>query len=122
MDLNEQLRRTFIIVTHDIATATRVADYIGMLYRRNLVRFGPAKEMFDSEIPVVRQFLAGDTEGPIGMSEEKDRRSHRAARHRPRRTDEMEGPRARPMVAAIAGRTKRRRRRQVRGRARPDST
>ena len=43
-----------------------------MLYRRNLVQFGPAKEMFDSEIPVVRQFLAGATEGPIGMSEEKD--------------------------------------------------
>ena len=28
--------------------------------------------MFESDIPVVRQFLAGDTEGPIGMSEEKD--------------------------------------------------
>jgi phospholipid/cholesterol/gamma-HCH transport system ATP-binding protein len=72
MDLNRQLQATFIVVTHDIATARKVADYIGMLYRRNLVRFGPAREMFESEIPVVRQFLAGDTEGPIGMSEEKD--------------------------------------------------
>ncbi|MDQ3956161.1 MAG: ABC transporter ATP-binding protein [Actinomycetota bacterium] len=72
IDLNRQLNSTFIVVTHDIATARRVADYIGMLYRRNLVRFGPAKDMFDSEIPVVRQFLSGDTEGPIGMSEEKD--------------------------------------------------
>jgi phospholipid/cholesterol/gamma-HCH transport system ATP-binding protein len=43
-----------------------------MLYRRNLVRFGPAREMFNSEIPVVRQFLSGSTDGPIGMSEEKD--------------------------------------------------
>ena len=72
MDLNRQLGATFIVVTHDIATARKVADYIGMLYRRNLVRFGPAREMFESDIPVVRQFLAGDTEGPIGMSEEKD--------------------------------------------------
>jgi phospholipid/cholesterol/gamma-HCH transport system ATP-binding protein len=72
LDLNRQLRCTMIVVTHDILTAKRVSDYIGMLYRRNLVRFGPAKEMFDSDIPVVRQFLAGDTEGPIGMSEEKD--------------------------------------------------
>jgi phospholipid/cholesterol/gamma-HCH transport system ATP-binding protein len=72
MDLNKQLEATFIVVTHDIATAKQVADYIGMLYRRNLVRFGPAKEMFTSDIPVVRQFLTGDTEGPIGMSEEKD--------------------------------------------------
>ncbi|MDQ4058645.1 MAG: ABC transporter ATP-binding protein, partial [Actinomycetota bacterium] len=73
IDLNRQLNSTFMVVTHDIATARRVADYIGMLYRRNLVRFGPAREMFDSDIPVVRQFLAGDTDGPIGMSEEKDR-------------------------------------------------
>ena len=72
IDLNKQLEATFMVVTHDIATARRIADFIGMLYRRNLVQFGPAKEMFDSDIPVVRQFLAGDTEGPIGMSEEKD--------------------------------------------------
>src|SRR5688572_31049112 len=72
MDLNKQLEATFIVVTHDIATAKQVADFIGMLYRRNLVKFGPAREMFSSDIPVVRQFLAGDTEGPIGMSEEKD--------------------------------------------------
>jgi phospholipid/cholesterol/gamma-HCH transport system ATP-binding protein len=72
IDLNRQLNATFIVVTHDIATARNVADYIGMLYRRNLVKFGPAKEMFESDIPVVRQFLAGATDGPIGMSEEKD--------------------------------------------------
>jgi phospholipid/cholesterol/gamma-HCH transport system ATP-binding protein len=72
IDLNRQLNATFMVVTHDIATAKRVADYIGMLYRRNLVKFGPGKEMFNSDIPVVRQFLSGDTDGPIGMSEEKD--------------------------------------------------
>jgi phospholipid/cholesterol/gamma-HCH transport system ATP-binding protein len=72
LDLNRQLKATFIVVTHDIATAKRVSDYIGMLYRRNLVRFGPAREMFSSDIPVVRQFLSGSTDGPIGMSEEKD--------------------------------------------------
>jgi phospholipid/cholesterol/gamma-HCH transport system ATP-binding protein len=72
LDLNRQLEATFIVVTHDIATAKNVADYIGMLYRRNLVQFGPAKDMFESDIPVVRQFLAGATDGPIGMSEEKD--------------------------------------------------
>ena len=72
LDLNRQLQATFLVVTHDIATAKRIADYIGMLYRRNLVRFGPAREMFESDQPEVRQFLAGDTTGPIGMSEEAD--------------------------------------------------
>jgi phospholipid/cholesterol/gamma-HCH transport system ATP-binding protein len=71
-DLNAQLGMCSVVVTHDIATCRRVADYIGMLAQRKLVRFGTAKAMFESDIPVVRQFLAGDTEGPIGMAEEKD--------------------------------------------------
>src|ERR687893_639802 len=62
----------YVVITLDIMSARRVAEDIAILYRRNLVRFGPAREMFESEIPVVRQFLTGDTEGPIGMSEEKD--------------------------------------------------
>jgi phospholipid/cholesterol/gamma-HCH transport system ATP-binding protein len=72
LDLSRKLRATFIVVTHDIATAKRVADHIGMLYLRNLVKFGTNDEMFASTIPVVRQFLAGATKGPIGMSEEAD--------------------------------------------------
>jgi phospholipid/cholesterol/gamma-HCH transport system ATP-binding protein len=72
LDLNRQLEATFLVVTHDIATARRVADYIGMLYLRNLIQFGTKDEMFTSEIAAVRQFLAGATKGPIGMSEESD--------------------------------------------------
>jgi phospholipid/cholesterol/gamma-HCH transport system ATP-binding protein len=80
LDLNRQLASTMIVVTHDIATARRVADYIGMLYLSHLVQFGTAKAMFDSKIPVVKQFLAGAIEGPIGMSEEADRGKGQDAR------------------------------------------
>jgi phospholipid/cholesterol/gamma-HCH transport system ATP-binding protein len=73
LDLKEKLGATMIIVTHHIPSARQIADYIGLLFRRKLVSFGPAQDMFDSENPVVKQFLAGATEGPIGMSEEKDR-------------------------------------------------
>ncbi len=72
LDLNNKLGSTMLVVTHDIATARRVADFIGMLYLRNLVAFGSKEEMFNSDVPVVRQFLAGATDGPIGMSEEAD--------------------------------------------------
>jgi len=73
IDLKDQTGATMIIVTHHIPSARQIADYIGLLFRRKLVKFGPANEMFESEDPVVKQFLAGTTEGPIGMSEEKDR-------------------------------------------------
>jgi len=72
LDLNRKLGPTMIVVTHDIATARRIADHIGMLYLSKLVKFGTNKEMFECDIPAVRQFLAGETKGPIGMSEEAD--------------------------------------------------
>lgn len=72
VDLNAQIDATFLIVTHDIGTARTVPDNIGMLFRRNLVMYGPREVLLTSTEPVVEQFLNGRRQGPIGMSEEKD--------------------------------------------------
>ncbi|MCX9190555.1 ABC transporter ATP-binding protein [Carbonactinospora thermoautotrophica] len=72
VDLNCQTEATFLIVTHDIASARQVPDNIGLLFRRELVMFGPREELLTSDIPVVKQFLNGRMQGPIGMAEEKD--------------------------------------------------
>ena len=72
VDLNAQTDATFLIVTHDIGTARTVPDNLGMLFRRELVMFGPREVLLTSDVPVVDQFLNGRKEGPIGMSEEKD--------------------------------------------------
>jgi len=72
VDLNAQYGATFLIVTHDINTARTVPDNIGLLFRRELVMFGPREMLLSSEEPVVRQFLNARKVGPIGMSEEKD--------------------------------------------------
>jgi len=72
VDLNAQIDATFLIVTHDIGTARTVPDNIGMLFRRELVMFGPREVLLTSTEPAVEQFLLGRREGPIGMSEEKD--------------------------------------------------
>ncbi|WP_328808225.1 ABC transporter ATP-binding protein [Nonomuraea antri] len=72
IDLNAQLDTTMLIVTHNIEIASTVPDNMGMLFRRDLVAFGPRELLLTSEDEVVRQFLAGDPHGPIGMSEEKD--------------------------------------------------
>ena len=44
VDLNAQIEATFLIVTHDINTARTVPDNIGLLYRRHLAMFGPARD------------------------------------------------------------------------------
>jgi phospholipid/cholesterol/gamma-HCH transport system ATP-binding protein len=72
IDLNARIDATIVIVTHNIQIATTVPDNIGMLFRGELVGFGPRELMLTSPNPVIAQFLEGRRLGPIGMSEEKD--------------------------------------------------
>ncbi len=72
IDLNAQIDATMLIVTHNLDIAATVPDNMGMLFRRELVAFGPRELLLTSQEPVVRQFLSGRRSGPIGMSEEKD--------------------------------------------------
>ncbi|MEU0511469.1 ATP-binding cassette domain-containing protein [Amycolatopsis sp. NPDC006125] len=72
IDVNAQIDATFLIVTHNINLARTVPDNLGMLFRKELVMFGPREVLLTSEEPVVKQFLNGRMDGPIGMSEEKD--------------------------------------------------
>jgi phospholipid/cholesterol/gamma-HCH transport system ATP-binding protein len=58
---------TFAVITHDIMSARRVADYINVLWRGRIVEAGPAEDMLNSENPFIRQFLAGESQGPLSM-------------------------------------------------------
>jgi len=58
---------TYIVITHDIMSARRVAEHIAVLWKGRIVESGPAQDLFDSPNPFVRQFLAGDAVGPLGM-------------------------------------------------------
>jgi phospholipid/cholesterol/gamma-HCH transport system ATP-binding protein len=58
---------TFCVVTHDIMSARRVADYINVLWKGRIVEAGPAEDMLNSENPFIRQFLSGESQGPLTM-------------------------------------------------------
>ncbi len=63
---------TFFVITHNIASVKRIADYMGILFRSRLVKFATKEEMIACDDPVIRQFLEGRPEGPIGMDEMAD--------------------------------------------------
>ncbi len=58
---------TFCVITHDILTARRVADYINVLWKGRIVEAGPSEDMLNSENPFIRQFLSAESEGPLAM-------------------------------------------------------
>jgi phospholipid/cholesterol/gamma-HCH transport system ATP-binding protein len=63
---------TFFIITHNIQSVMRTAEYMGVLFRSNLVKFGSKEDMLTTDNPIIQQFLAGRPEGPIGMDEMAD--------------------------------------------------
>jgi phospholipid/cholesterol/gamma-HCH transport system ATP-binding protein len=71
---------TFFIITHNITSVNRTADYFGVLYRSRLVRFGSKDDMCSCGDPIIEQFLAGKSEGPIGMDEMADDDDDRPSR------------------------------------------
>lgn len=67
--IQEETGTTYIIITHNIPSVMRTADYIGVLFRSGLVKFAAKEDMVTSDHPIIRQFLAGRAKGPIGMDE-----------------------------------------------------
>jgi phospholipid/cholesterol/gamma-HCH transport system ATP-binding protein len=57
----------YVVITHDIMSARRVAEHISVLWKGRIVESGPAQDLFASENPFVRQFLSGQAAGPLGM-------------------------------------------------------
>ncbi|UCH78709.1 MAG: ABC transporter ATP-binding protein [Candidatus Coatesbacteria bacterium] len=65
--LDEQLDVTSIAVTHDMASAYKIADRIAMMYGGKIVATGTPEEIRDSADEYVQQFIHGNAEGPIDV-------------------------------------------------------
>lgn len=62
-----QLGATALSITHDMASARKIADRIAMIHKGRIVWAGPAKDIDRSGNPLVDQFIHGRAEGPIQM-------------------------------------------------------
>jgi len=58
---------TALSITHDMASARKIADRIAMLYEGRIIWQGHKTEIDNSGNPFVDQFINGRAEGPIKM-------------------------------------------------------
>ena len=65
LEMGEKLGTTQIVVTHDMESAYKIGSRIAMLYEGKIIARGTPEEIQRSGDPVVRQFIIGDTQGPI---------------------------------------------------------
>ena len=67
----KELQVTALSITHDMASARRIADRVTMLYEGQLIWDGSVTEIDNSNNPYVDQFIHGNAEGPIQMQVRK---------------------------------------------------
>ena len=63
-----ELGATALSITHDMASARKIADRIAMIYEGRIIWQGTVAEMEESGNPYVDQFIHGRAEGPIKMA------------------------------------------------------
>jgi phospholipid/cholesterol/gamma-HCH transport system ATP-binding protein len=64
-ELHGRKNFTSIIVTHELQRVFKIAHRAAMLHEGVIKALGTPDEILASEDPVVKQFISGDTEGPI---------------------------------------------------------
>ena len=62
------LGATTISITHDMASAKKIADDVAMLYQGQIIWAGSPDQIYDSGNPMVDQFVHGRADGPIEMT------------------------------------------------------
>jgi len=67
VDSVKRLGSTTISITHDMASARKIADDIAMIYKGEIIWHGPANTIDNSGNDYVEQFIHGRAEGPIQM-------------------------------------------------------
>jgi phospholipid/cholesterol/gamma-HCH transport system ATP-binding protein len=64
--LQKELDITSVVVTHDINSAYRVGDRLAMMHGGRIIFSGTPEEIERTENEIVRQFIEGRAEGPLG--------------------------------------------------------
>jgi phospholipid/cholesterol/gamma-HCH transport system ATP-binding protein len=63
--LNDALGATSIVVSHDIIEAMHIVDYLYFVSDGVIMGEGTPEEIRRSELPFVKQFVHGETDGPV---------------------------------------------------------
>jgi phospholipid/cholesterol/gamma-HCH transport system ATP-binding protein len=64
-ETNDVLGLTSIVVSHDVEEIARLADFAYVIAEGRVIASGPPRELVRGESALVRQFMAGEADGPV---------------------------------------------------------
>jgi phospholipid/cholesterol/gamma-HCH transport system ATP-binding protein len=65
LQMQDKLKVTSVVVTHDMTSAYKVGDRIAMLHGGRIIGIGKPEEIKNTTDPIIRQFISGSAEGPL---------------------------------------------------------
>ncbi len=65
VDCVKDLGATALSITHDMASARKIADHVAMIYQGKIIWYGKVGDLDHSGNPYVDQFIHGRADGPI---------------------------------------------------------
>ena len=65
IELNDKLKITSLVVTHDMTSAYKIGTRIAMMYHGKIIQIGTPEEIRNTRDLVVKQFITGSATGPI---------------------------------------------------------
>ena len=68
--MQERLKVTSVVVTHDMKSAYKVGNRIAMLYDGVIIGVGSPEEIKNTSDPIVAQFITGSARGPLTDKEQ----------------------------------------------------
>ena len=66
-EIQQETGATFLVSTHSMRSARRLADHVVVIHEGEIVTSGAADETLDSSESLVRQLVTGATSGPIRL-------------------------------------------------------
>jgi phospholipid/cholesterol/gamma-HCH transport system ATP-binding protein len=66
-EIHEENGGCYLVISHDLGTARRIAEFLAVLWKGRIVESGPSDELFQSKNEFVNQFLNADVKGPLAM-------------------------------------------------------
>jgi phospholipid/cholesterol/gamma-HCH transport system ATP-binding protein len=66
-EIQREMDGTFLVTTHDMSAARKLADYVAVIHEGRIVASGRADEVFADDSPLVSQLIGGELSGPIQL-------------------------------------------------------
>ena len=63
--LNNALKLTSVVVTHDVNEVMSIADYVYIMAEKKIIGSGTPEQIRQSDSALVQQFLQGEADGPV---------------------------------------------------------